>query len=66
MTYKTIIVDITDAVMTITMNRPERLNAWTYQMGSEMEAALKAGNEDEDLTPGGEVELLPIIVERYC
>ena len=49
MTYETIIVDITDAVMTITMNRPERLNAWTYQMGSEMESALKAGNEDDDV-----------------
>ncbi len=46
MTYETILVDIDDGLMTITMNRPERLNAWTYQMGAEMENAIRAANQD--------------------
>ncbi len=49
MSLETILVDVKDGIMTITMNRPERLNAWTYQMGSEMEAALKKGNSDNDV-----------------
>ena len=49
MSFETILVDVKDGIMTITMNRPERLNAWTYLMGSEMEAALKQGNSDNDV-----------------
>ena len=33
----------------ITLNRPERLNAWTVQMGGEMRAAVEAANEDDDV-----------------
>ena len=49
MSFETILVDVEDGIMTITMNRPERLNAWTHQMGSEMEAALKQGNNDSQV-----------------
>lgn len=44
--YDTILTSLSDGVMTITMNRPERLNAWTYQMGAELQHAIERGNED--------------------
>ena len=31
----------------ITLNRPERLNAWTYRMGGEMMRVLEQWNEDD-------------------
>lgn len=49
MTYETILVNVEDAVMTLTLNRPERLNAWTYQMGDELESAIVEGNGDDDV-----------------
>ena len=49
MTYQTILVENVDGVATITLNRPERLNAWTYQMGAELSQAVQAGNEDDDV-----------------
>ncbi len=47
--YEAIKTDIDDGVMTITMNRPERLNAWTYQMGDEMQDAFRSGNANDDI-----------------
>ena len=44
--FETILVDVEDAIMTLTLNRPERLNAWTYQMGDELQSAIEAGNSD--------------------
>lgn len=49
MAYETILTDLTDGVLTITMNRPERLNAWTYQMGDELQDAIEAANANEDV-----------------
>lgn len=49
MGFETILVDQDDGIVTITMNRPERLNAWTYQMGDEMAQALKDGNADNSV-----------------
>lgn len=49
MTYESILTDISDGIMTITLNRPERLNAWTYQMGAEIDAALNAGNDSNEV-----------------
>ena len=46
MTYNTITVDVDAGIATITLNRPERLNAWTYEMGAELQAAIEAGNAD--------------------
>ena len=40
MTYETIRLDISDAIATITLNRPERLNAMPPQMADEIGAAL--------------------------
>ena len=47
--YETILVGEHEGVVTITMNRPDRLNAWTYQMGAEMSDAVEAANADDDV-----------------
>ena len=47
MTYETLLVDVTQAVATITLNRPERLNAWNRTMGSELGQALASANADD-------------------
>lgn len=47
--YETILVGEREGVVTITMNRPDRLNAWTYQMGAEMTDAVEAANADDDV-----------------
>ncbi len=49
MSYETILTEVVDSVCVITMNRPERLNAWTYKMGGELNAAVKAANTDDDV-----------------
>lgn len=44
--YEQILVHTEDRVTTITLNRPDRLNAWTAQMAEEMRAAVvDAGND---------------------
>lgn len=48
-TYSTILVDKSEGVATITLNRPERLNAWTHEMSSELQDAIFACNEDSDV-----------------
>ena len=40
MAYETIIVDVSDYVATITLNRPEALNALNRQMIAELEAYI--------------------------
>lgn len=49
MSYETILTEVVEGVMVLTMNRPERLNAWTYQMGAELSDALVQGNANEDV-----------------
>lgn len=44
--YETILVDVADDVATITLNRPDRLNAWTGQMHLDLDAAISACNDD--------------------
>ena len=50
MSYDTIITENINSVLLITLNRPERLNAWTYQMGAELRRAIEAANADEEVT----------------
>lgn len=47
MAYETILLDVKDRVATITLNRPEQLNAWTERMGFELGNALVACNEND-------------------
>lgn len=46
-TYQAILVDQHDTVAVITLNRPERLNAWTPTMAHELSAALLAADRDD-------------------
>ncbi|MEM7190125.1 MAG: enoyl-CoA hydratase [Pseudomonadota bacterium] len=48
MTYESILFDLNERIATITLNRPDRLNAWTPQMASEVRDAVEtAGNDPE-------------------
>ena len=47
--YETILVDVQDDVATITLNRPDRLNAWTGQMHHDLDAAIAACNDDPNV-----------------
>ena len=47
MHYEAILLDVNDQVATITLNRPERMNAWNAQMGAELGDALFACNEND-------------------
>ncbi len=49
MTFETILVDNDDGVVTITLNRPDRMNAWTRQMNRELVEVISAGNDDPDV-----------------
>lgn len=47
MTYSDILFDRADGVATITLNRPDRLNAWTPAMAVELRDALEEASRDE-------------------
>jgi len=49
MAYEVILLDVKDRVATITLNRPERLNAWTDQMAGELGEAMDACNQNDDV-----------------
>ena len=46
MAYAEILYEVSDAIATLTLNRPDKLNAWTSQMGTEVRAAMLAAEED--------------------
>jgi enoyl-CoA hydratase/carnithine racemase len=47
MTYEQITAEAADGVLTITLNRPDRLNAWTPTMGHELMTAFDAADADD-------------------
>ena len=47
MGYEQIIYDVEDRIATITLNRPEKLNAFTGTMGEEIYDAYHAALDDE-------------------
>jgi enoyl-CoA hydratase/carnithine racemase len=49
MSYEQITTETADGVLTITLNRPDRLNAWTPTMGRELIAAFDAADADDDV-----------------
>ena len=49
MSYETITYERRDAVGLITLNRPDRLNAWTPVMASEQADAIRTANDDDDV-----------------
>ncbi|MPY94161.1 MAG: enoyl-CoA hydratase [Acidimicrobiia bacterium] len=44
--YEQITIERREAVTVLTLNRPEKLNAWTRQMGSELVDAIMEANND--------------------
>ena len=45
--YQEILTGLADGVLTITLNRPDRLNAWTGTMQVEVETAIRKGGADD-------------------
>lgn len=46
---ETISQDVRDGILTITLDRPDHLNAFTLTMADELERAFRAANEDDDV-----------------
>ena len=49
MSYETILYEKLDGVATVTLNRPQALNAFIIQMNSELLSALREAERDEDV-----------------
>jgi enoyl-CoA hydratase/carnithine racemase len=49
MTENAVLIDVADGIMTLTLNRPAKLNAYNQQMGSELVAALRRADSDDDV-----------------
>jgi enoyl-CoA hydratase/carnithine racemase len=49
MEFEQIRAQLSNQVLTITLNRPERLNAWTATMGQELRAALDWADTDDEV-----------------
>ena len=49
MTYQHILYDVSDRIATITLNRPDRMNAWTPIMERDVRHAMEAATSDEDV-----------------
>ena len=50
MSYETILFDVdSDGVATLTLNRPEKRNAWNRQMGMEIRQALRDADGRDDV-----------------
>jgi enoyl-CoA hydratase/carnithine racemase len=49
MEFEQILYEVDDHVLTITLNRPDRLNAFTATMGRELIEALDAADADDDV-----------------
>ena len=47
--FEQIDVAVAENILTITLNRPERLNAWTGTMGRELRAAFDLADADDDV-----------------
>ena len=47
MSYEQILYEVSDAIATITLNRPEALNAWTDVMAEEVWQAMHAAERDD-------------------
>jgi enoyl-CoA hydratase/carnithine racemase len=49
MSFEQITTEVADGVLTITLNRPERLNAWTATMGRELIEAFDSADADDEV-----------------
>ena len=49
MPFEQITTEVADGILTITLNRPERLNAWTATMGRELIEAFDQADADDEV-----------------
>ena len=49
MDFEQIIYELEEGVLTLTLNRPDRLNAWTAQMGLELREAFDRADADDEV-----------------
>jgi enoyl-CoA hydratase/carnithine racemase len=49
MGYETILCEVAERICTITLNRPDKLNAWTRQMHLDLKDAMQKAGADEDV-----------------
>ncbi len=49
MDYQEILYDVADRIATVTLNRPDKLNAWTARMYDEVSDAMSSAEADEDV-----------------
>ena len=49
MAYETVLYDVADRICTITLNRPDKLNAWTRQMHLDLKDAMHTAGADADI-----------------
>src|SRR5947207_3443580 len=47
MVYEQILYEVSDRIATITLNRPDKLNAWTMRMSAEVRHAAFRADQDE-------------------
>ncbi|MCG8413272.1 MAG: crotonase/enoyl-CoA hydratase family protein [Pseudomonadales bacterium] len=50
MSFQTIRYEVSDKILTITLNRPEQLNAFTTQMATELIAAFEQASDDDEVS----------------
>ena len=49
MAYETVLYDVAERICTITLNRPDRLNAWTRQMHLDLKDAMRTAGADPEV-----------------
>jgi enoyl-CoA hydratase/carnithine racemase len=49
MNYSTILYDVADNILTLTLNRPDHLNAFTIEMAEELIHAFNRASDDDDV-----------------
>ena len=49
MAYEQIVTEVVDRVGVIRLNRPEKLNAWTRQMATEIRDQMSSWNDDSGI-----------------
>ena len=49
MSYEHILYDVKGRIATVTLNRPDKLNAYTATMGAELEDAFLRADEDDEV-----------------
>ena len=47
MAYEHILYEVKDGIATVTLNRPDKLNAYTARMGGEIEDAFESADKDD-------------------